>query len=124
MDGDLKGTDALGNQYYENLNRLPGRQRFVIYAGWGKNYDPSQVPPEWHHWLHQISDRTPVERPVKPYPYQLSHQQMRLSHYGIAANYNPPGSWTRQEPKAPSTYKVWEKDAAKDRDDSGTQPRV
>ena len=83
MDGDLKGTDSMGNQYYENLARLPGRQRFVIYAGWGKGYDPSQVPPEWHHWLHNTTDRTPVERPVKPHPYQLPHQQMRLSQYGF-----------------------------------------
>ena len=124
MDGELKGTDQLGNQYYENLSRTPGRQRFIIYAGWGKVYDPSMVPAEWHHWLHSTSDRTPVERPVKPYPYQLQHQQVKLSHYGNSGNYSPPGAWVRQEPKTHSSYNVWEKDSAKDQDNSGTQPRV
>lgn len=123
MTGQLKGTDHLGNQYYENLGRIPGRQRFVIYAGW-RGYDPSQVPPEWHQWLHSITDRTPVERPVIPHPYQLQPQPMKLSHYGLTGNYAPPGSFARQQPKTHSVYNVWEKDAAKDVDNSGAQPRV
>jgi NADH:ubiquinone oxidoreductase subunit len=124
MTGELKGSDHLGNQYYENLSRLPGRQRFVVYAGWGKGYDPSQVPPEWHQWLHSISDRTPVERPVQPRPYQLQAQPMKLSQYGMLGNYSPPGSFARQQPKTHSNYNVWEKDKAKDEDDSGVQARV
>jgi len=124
LDGDLKGVDNAGNQYYENLSYTPGRQRFVIYAK--RDFDASQVPPEWHHWLHQITDKTPVEEPVVAAPWQLRHQQHRLSQYGISGNYAPPGAYARADPKSPSTYNVWEKEEQHTRETSnhGTQPRV
>jgi len=34
-----------------------GRHRWVEYADNG-NYNASAVPPEWHSWLHYISDHT------------------------------------------------------------------
>lgn len=34
-----------------------GRHRWVEYAEKGR-YNASQVPPEWHGWLHYITDRT------------------------------------------------------------------
>ena len=34
-----------------------GRHRWVEYAKKDR-YDASQVPPEWHGWLHCITDHT------------------------------------------------------------------
>lgn len=34
-----------------------GRHRWVEYAEKGR-YNASQVPPEWHGWLHHITDHT------------------------------------------------------------------
>ena len=126
MDGELKGEDSVGNHYYENLRRPPGRQRFVIYKGWGKDNDPSQIPAEWHHWLHSITDRTPVERPPKLHVYQLSKTAQQLSGHGMegSGKYAPAGSYLRTEPKQHTSYNVWEKESVKDQDNSGTQPRV
>ena len=124
MDGELKGADQHGNQYYENLQRPAGRQRFIIYRGWGRDVDPSQIPAEWHHWLHSITDRTPVERPVKPHRWQLSATAQQLSGHGMEGRYAPPGSYVRTEPKQHTSYNVWEKESVKDTDNSGTQPRA
>lgn len=38
------------------------RNRFVVFAGakdW-RTQDPTTVPPEWHGWLHYISDENPA----------------------------------------------------------------
>lgn len=36
---------------------LTGRHRWVEYAEKSR-YNASQVPPEWHGWLHFITDHT------------------------------------------------------------------
>ncbi len=35
------------------------RDRFVIYKS-GTQWDGSQVPPEWHVWMHRFKDSNPV----------------------------------------------------------------
>jgi len=40
-----------------HVNILAGRHRWVEYAEKGR-YNASQVPPEWHGWLHHITDHT------------------------------------------------------------------
>eukprot|EP01125_Pyxidicula_operculata_P007109 TRINITY_DN2421_c0_g1_i1.p1 TRINITY_DN2421_c0_g1~~TRINITY_DN2421_c0_g1_i1.p1 ORF type:complete len:212 (-),score=48.69 TRINITY_DN2421_c0_g1_i1:91-726(-) len=61
--GTLVGVDKFGNKYFEDDNPDPnvdtsgltGRNRWVEYPRiW--NYDASQIPPEWHSWLHFTSD--------------------------------------------------------------------
>lgn len=94
--GELKGVDDNGNKYYENLDRTPGRTRFVIYAN-PSSYDPSQVPPEWHAWLHFMGDKTPIEDPPSNYIYRLKHIPMKPSDNGVNANYLPPGHYLRKE---------------------------
>ncbi|KAL5663962.1 hypothetical protein ACJX0J_024070, partial [Zea mays] len=54
----LVGVDKFGNKYYEKLHDTQyGRHRWVEYAEKGR-YNASQVPPEWHGWLHHITDST------------------------------------------------------------------
>jgi len=57
--GDLKGVDRFGNKYFESGEEQVGRHRWVFYAK--PNFDASQVPPEWHQWLHRMTDRVPDE---------------------------------------------------------------
>ncbi|KAJ3805588.1 NDUFA12-domain-containing protein [Lentinula lateritia] len=68
--GDAKsgvhvGTDQFGNRYFENMNgdeEIPGRQRWVDFAQ--HEYHASQVPPEWHSWIHHIRKDPPTNDPV------------------------------------------------------------
>ncbi|KAK3403659.1 hypothetical protein EUGRSUZ_K00090 [Eucalyptus grandis] len=54
----LVGVDKFGNKYYERLGETQhGRHRWVEYAEKGR-YNASQVPAEWHGWLHHITDHT------------------------------------------------------------------
>ncbi|KAJ3085790.1 Nucleosomal histone H3-Lys79 methylase [Quaeritorhiza haematococci] len=40
-----------------------GRGRWVLYKKW--NFDGTQVPPEWHQWLHRVTDDAPANTPEK-----------------------------------------------------------
>ncbi|QLC21973.1 NADH:ubiquinone oxidoreductase subunit NDUFA12 [Parasphingopyxis sp. CP4] len=47
-------TDDSGNRYYES--KKGPRRRWVIYPG---GNDASNVPAEWHGWLHQTVEDVP-----------------------------------------------------------------
>uniref|UniRef100_A0A0E0R2Y7 NADH dehydrogenase [ubiquinone] 1 alpha subcomplex subunit 12 n=1 Tax=Oryza rufipogon TaxID=4529 RepID=A0A0E0R2Y7_ORYRU len=67
----LVGVDKFGNKYYEKLHDTQyGRHRWVEYAEKGR-YNASQVPPEWHGWLHHITDSTGDEATVNSPPGRL-----------------------------------------------------
>ena len=85
LRGNLIGTDAVGNNYYEERSIRPnGRaRRWIMYKG---EVEASSVPPEWHSWLHyttdkpiQASARRPWSKP--PIPNQT----------GTPDSYRPPG---------------------------------
>ncbi len=72
MRGRLVGTDDQGNQYYTERTPVPGRRgrRWVVYNG---EPEASRVPPEWHAWLHWLTDDAPLaagghawQRPHRP----------------------------------------------------------
>eukprot|EP00835_Amoeboradix_gromovi_P006396 NODE_741_length_4668_cov_0.416721.p3 type:complete len:138 gc:universal NODE_741_length_4668_cov_0.416721:1117-704(-) len=59
--GELVGTDRFGNKYYTGGTEF-NRERFIVYKNKTNNYggyDASQIPPEWHSWIHRISDAVP-----------------------------------------------------------------
>lgn len=64
-EGDIKfgkkvGEDRFGTQYYFDPTEVSGQQRWCEYKHDFSNvYDASQVPPEWHAWLHHITDEVP-----------------------------------------------------------------
>ncbi|KAJ3291394.1 hypothetical protein HK104_006140 [Borealophlyctis nickersoniae] len=64
--GKYVGTDANGNNYYEDKAHIVNRDRWVEYKKW--NYDTSSVVPEWHQWLHRITDDVPTEKTL-PKPF-------------------------------------------------------
>lgn len=74
--GTLVGTDQFGNKYYENPYYFVPRNRWVEYnMDKGLEYNASQIPPEWHRWIHHITEYPPtVEKPVK-YDWMLPYQE-------------------------------------------------
>jgi NADH:ubiquinone oxidoreductase subunit len=62
--GTLVGVDKYGNKYYENRVDYPLNQhRWIEYAGGKSAYeaDASNVPPEWHGWLHSTTTEPPTD---------------------------------------------------------------
>ncbi|KAJ8451374.1 hypothetical protein Cgig2_017765 [Carnegiea gigantea] len=101
----LVGVDQFGNKYYENMNVQCGRHRWVEYAS-KTRYNASQVPPEWHGWLHYITDHTGDELlMLRPSRYGVEHKE-NFSGEGDEYIYHSKGhtlnpgqrDWTRRNP--------------------------
>lgn len=79
------GADEYGNVYFESRRPMPvyGRtRRYVVLA---RGMDSSNVPPEWHGWLHHTTDAV-LPRPR--YPWLRPHQPNMT---GTALAYRPRG---------------------------------
>lgn len=109
--GTKVGTDAFGNRYYRS--RKPDREgrwgrerRWVVYKGID---EASKVPPEWHAWLHHISDAPLTERAGKKRPWQKPHMPNLT---GTRYAYRPKGHELRggQRPPATGDYEPWTPD--------------
>ncbi|CAD5213144.1 unnamed protein product [Bursaphelenchus okinawaensis] len=59
--GDLIGTDKFGNKYFQDDGNSIPADRWVVF---GEKQDVTQVPPEWHRWLHHMTDEPPTVKPV------------------------------------------------------------
>jgi NADH:ubiquinone oxidoreductase subunit len=88
------GTDQFGNKYFEDQNDYYTytRSRFVELAS-GKKVDinPSNVPAEWHNWLHYTVHSTPVSEPRSNPVYQVNHMETKMSNLAAEANFVPVG---------------------------------
>jgi len=88
LHGEHVGDDAFSNAYYQD-RRLPSpggrRRRWVIYKGAA---EASTVPPEWHAWLHHMTDRSPSEAPP---PSPSWRRPQRPNPTGTRDAYRPPG---------------------------------
>ncbi|CEH14449.1 NADH:ubiquinone oxidoreductase, B17.2 subunit [Ceraceosorus bombacis] len=60
--GTLVGIDRNGNKYYEDLNEIPGRHRWVDFAQ--HDFAVSQIEPTWNGWLHHNKQDPPNVDPV------------------------------------------------------------
>eukprot|EP00245_Coleochaete_scutata_P001815 TRINITY_DN12265_c0_g1_i1.p1 TRINITY_DN12265_c0_g1~~TRINITY_DN12265_c0_g1_i1.p1 ORF type:complete len:153 (+),score=25.73 TRINITY_DN12265_c0_g1_i1:115-573(+) len=105
----LVGEDKFGNKYYENMaNTQYGRHRWVEF-GSKTDYNASSVPPEWHGWLHHITDNTP-EKIADLKPSYAQPHRINLSGLTEEGIYRPKGypknqkqrDWKRFEPWNPS----------------------
>lgn len=65
--GTFMGTDRAGNKYYEDLNEIPGRHRWVEFAA-NNEVNASQVDPAWHGWLHHTHKMPPQDNPNMSHP--------------------------------------------------------
>ena len=98
--GEFVGGDGLGNVYYREQG---GKRRWVIYRTVS---EPSQVPPEWHAWLHHTVDVPPTQESYTPHPWEQAH---RPNLTGTYEAYRPPGSTLRAKlAKPPKDYEPWQ----------------
>ncbi|CAM8992164.1 hypothetical protein QQ045_006599 [Rhodiola kirilowii] len=102
------GVDKFGNKYYEKLEGVQyGRHRWVEYAAKDR-YNASQVPPEWHGWLHFITDRTGDELLLlKPKRYGIEHKE-NFSGAGDEYIYHSKGHALHPGQKDWTRYQSWQ----------------
>ncbi len=84
--GAHAGVDSLGNHYFQQRATINGARarRWVVYAHSGT--DASVVGPEWHAWLHYLTDE-PLPHTSR-LPWQKPHQ---ANLTGTPASYRPAG---------------------------------
>jgi NADH:ubiquinone oxidoreductase subunit len=104
------GSDAYGNRYYE---QRPGGRLELTPAGKPRRYviykdasEASQIPAEWHAWIHYLTDTPPSEETYSAKPWQKAH---KANMTGTAEAYRPAGSilGSGVRPKATGDYKPW-----------------
>ena len=98
--GQLIGTDAYGNKYYQdNRVRDNGKyRRWVVYFG---NVEASKVPPQWHAWLHYVVDMPP--EPTNSYAWEKPHQR-NLTGTKFA---HRPSKWVKSGGIDVADYEAW-----------------
>ncbi len=99
--GQLVGSDEFGHKYFRERN---GRRRWVIFPG---EVEASNVPPEWHAWLHRMVDSPPSETPVKTQGWEKPHLPNLT---GTDDAYRPPGHIEMGGARAKATgdYEAWQ----------------
>lgn len=108
--GEGVGNDAFGNCYYRSRkasHKRNGRERrWVIYKGID---EASKVPPEWHAWLHHISEAPLIAFPQKARPWQKPHLPNLT---GTPFAYRPKGHELRggKRPHSTGDYEPWTPD--------------
>lgn len=102
------GEDPLGNRYYVGKPRRGSHRerRFVLYAHMkgDRGFDASQVPPEWHGWLHHQTDSFPAATNPLRHAWQLPHQENLT---GTDQAYAPPSVHGGTRAKATGDYEAW-----------------
>ena len=108
--GQHVGTDAAGNKYYRSVKKRTTEgyeRRWVIYAGAN---DASNVPSEWHGWLHHSYDGVPESHLAPPRIWEVDYTPNAT---GTAKAYLPQGALQRGGHRARATgdYEAWSPDA-------------
>ncbi|XP_031557980.1 NADH dehydrogenase [ubiquinone] 1 alpha subcomplex subunit 12-like [Actinia tenebrosa] len=85
--GTCVGEDKYGNKYYENDWYFFSRNRWVVYPYAGRlEYDGSQILPEWHRWMHYMTDETPVQSKPVQRKFLMDHER---NYTGTKREYVP-----------------------------------
>lgn len=107
FQGRLVGRDAGGNRYYQMRKPRAGvrTRRWVLFAG---PAEASSVPPEWHAWLHHLTDKPLPE--TGRLPWQKPHL---TNATGTPAGYRPPGHDYQGGTRAAASgdYEAWTPEA-------------
>jgi len=102
--GKMVGSDILGNRYFQAPPRKGGYKRprrWVLYKG---KPEASNVPPEWHGWLHHQTDIVP-SKDGESYrqTWQKPHQ---ANMTGTHQAYFPPG-YSGERDRSSADYEAW-----------------
>lgn len=110
--GEHVGTDAQGNEYYrsksDKMKTTEGyERRWVIYKNAN---DASNVPSEWHGWLHHSYDGVPESHLPPPRIWEVDYSPNAT---GTSGAYRPQGALERGGRRARATgdYEAWSPDA-------------
>ena len=113
LTGDHVGTDVHGNRYFRAKKRRAAGQpfagserRWILYAG---PNDASNVPAEWHSWLHGQFDGVPESNLPPPRIWEVDYTPNAT---GTVAAYRPQGALERGGKRARATgdYEAWTPD--------------
>lgn len=104
--GKLVGEDDFGNRYYvqkSGVGPLGVPSRWVIYRN---QAEASQVPPDWHGWMHYTVDTPPTEETYVAPPWRKPHQ---MNMTGTPAAWRPKGSLlsSGERQKSSGDYTAW-----------------
>lgn len=114
LNGEHVGTDFAGNKYFRAKKRVPAGQpfagserRWVIYSGAN---DASNVPAEWHGWLHGSLEGVPESHLP---PARIWETDYTPNATGTVTAYRPQGALERGGKRAAATgdYEAWSPDA-------------
>lgn len=104
--GELVGTDEYGNKYFEQKDAILNRDRWVVFANsthyTGQN--PTVVSPEWHGWLHFITDDSPANATFAKPRY---HLEAKMHPTMSADRYSPKGAWGTPRRRSWRKYEAW-----------------
>ncbi|HHI71535.1 MAG TPA: NADH:ubiquinone oxidoreductase subunit NDUFA12 [Rhodobacteraceae bacterium] len=93
------GEDEFGNIYYQTRD---GKKRWV----WYKDApEASEIPPDWHGWLHFTWDEPPTKAPLQHKPWEKPHHENLT---GTPMAYVPAGSLRRPDPVERRDYEAWQ----------------
>ena len=99
------GSDAFGNQYYEERRARRGRppRRYVRYNGMS---EASKVPADWHGWLHHTEPNPPPTGGYLRHDWQQDHLPNTT---GTRHAHRPAGHLLRGGKRAGATgdYEPW-----------------
>ena len=94
--GKFVGVDEFGNKYYSNSKG----KRWVIYEN---NIESSKIPPEWHLWIHFLTESKPSDIKNK-----FSWQKKRKENLtGTREAHKPEGSLASNSKKNVKKYETW-----------------
>ena len=94
--GKLVGRDEFGNKYYSNSKE----KRWVIYKN---KVEPSKIPPEWHLWIHFLTNNKPPSNSIK-FTWQKKHEENLT---GTTKAYKPDGLLSSDSKKNLKKYETW-----------------
>ena len=94
--GKYVGADEFGNKYYSNRKK----KRWVIYKD---RVESSKIPPEWHMWIHFLTNNKPVGIGNK-FSWQKKHEENLT---GTEKAYKPEGSLSSNTKKNMKKYETW-----------------
>tara|TARA_B110000438_G_scaffold227755_1_gene222211 strand:+ start:123 stop:488 length:366 start_codon:yes stop_codon:yes gene_type:complete len=93
--GKYVGSDEFGNKYYINSKD----RRWVIYK---KDIESSQIPSEWHLWMHFLTKNIPVSK--KKFDWQINHQENLT---GTVKAHKPDGLLSADSNENMKKYETW-----------------
>ena len=94
--GKFVGYDEFGNKYYSNSKG----KRWLIYKS---KVESSKIPPEWHLWMHFLTQKKPSEN-INKYTWQKKHEENLT---GTIKAYKPEGSLRSDSKKNMKKYETW-----------------